>query len=75
MLRQKHYDVSVDVFAAGCVLAELFSGEPLLPGTSETDMIHRLSKLIGCIPTSWQQGFDMGAAIGLTNLPGAMIEP
>ena len=53
MLRQKHYDLAVDVFAAGCIFAELFTGDPLLPGSSETDMLHRLSKLIGCVPASW----------------------
>ena len=75
MLRQKNYGVAVDVFAAGCICAELYTGEPLLPGSSETDMLHRLSKLIGCVPQSWQQGFNMASGIGLTNLPGAMIEP
>ena len=63
------------MFAAGCILAELFSGDPLLPGSSETDMLHRLSKLIGCIPYNWTKGFDMAAGIGLTNLPGALVEP
>lgn len=75
MLRQKHYDTKMDVFAAGCILAELFSGDPLLPGHSESDMLHRISKLIGCVPSSWKPGFDMAAGIGLTNLPGALIEP
>ena len=64
-----------DVFAAGCIMAELFIGEPLLPGSSETDMLHRLSRLIGCVPAKWKQGFDTAARIGLTNLPGALIEP
>ena len=75
MLRQKHYEVSIDIFAAGCILAELFSGDPLLPGTSETDMLHRLSKLIGCVPASWKQGYDMASGIGLINLPGTLVEP
>ena len=75
MLRQRHYSQSVDVFAAGCIFAELFSGDPLLPGQSETDMLHRLSKIIGCVPQSWQQGYSMAQGIGLTNIPGALIEP
>ena len=54
MLRQKNYEIMVDVFAAGCIFAELFTGEPLLPGSSETDMLHRLSRLIGCVPSSWR---------------------
>ena len=65
----------MDIFAAGCIMAELFTGDPLLPGTSETDMIHRLSKIIGCVPASWKPGHDIAVGIGLTNLPGALIEP
>ena len=75
MLRQKNYDTSVDVFAAGCIFAELYTSEPLLPGQSESDMLHRLSRLIGCVPASWKTGFDVAANIGLTNLPGALVEP
>jgi len=75
MLRQKQYDQAVDVFAAGCIFAELFTGDPLLPGSSETDMLHRLSRLIGCVPSSWSQGFEMAAGIGLMNLPGALVCP
>ena len=75
MLRQKNYGLAVDVFAAGCVFAELYTGEPLLPGQSETDMLHRLSRLIGCVPSSWRQGYDIADGIGLTNIPGALTEP
>ena len=75
ILRQKNYGSAIDVFAAGCIFAELYTGQPLIPGTSESDMLHRLSKLIGCVPTSWRYGFDTAANIGLTNLPGAMLEP
>mmetsp|Transcript_26845 Transcript_26845/g.36601 ORF Transcript_26845/g.36601 Transcript_26845/m.36601 type:complete len:88 (-) Transcript_26845:462-725(-) len=37
ILRSTNYDNKVDVFAAGCILAELLNGKPLLPGTSEHD--------------------------------------
>ena len=75
MLRQKNYGTMVDVFAAGCIFAELFTGEPLLPGQSETDMLHRLSRLIGCVPNSWKTGYDIANGIGMINLPGCMNEP
>ena len=32
MLRQKNYDLSADVFAVGCLFAELYMGDPLFPG-------------------------------------------
>lgn len=37
VLRSKNYDQSVDVFALGCIMAELILGRPLFPGFSETD--------------------------------------
>jgi len=38
-------------------------------------MLHRLSRLIGCVPSSWKAGYDVANGIGLMNLPGCMIEP
>ena len=32
MLRQKSYHTTADVFALGCIFAELYTSEPLLPG-------------------------------------------
>ena len=37
VIRSQNYDQSVDVFALGCIMAELFLGRPLFPGSSETD--------------------------------------
>ena len=74
MLRQKKYDFGIDVFAAGCIFAELFSGEPLFPGSSESDMIHRMSKVLGPVPTTWKQGFEVANNIGLTGLPGVQTQ-
>ena len=75
MLRQKLYNKSVDVFAAGCIFVELHTGDPVFPGSSETDMLHRISKLLGSVPATWKQGYEVAQSIGLTNLPGTLIEP
>lgn len=37
ILRSHHYHPVSDVFALGCVMAEMFMGRPLFPGTSEAD--------------------------------------
>jgi mitogen-activated protein kinase 15 len=39
LLGSSSYSPSVDMWAAGCVLAELLSGRPLLPGTSAMDQL------------------------------------
>lgn len=37
ILRSHHYNFNSDIFAAGCVMAELYLGHPLFPGSSELD--------------------------------------
>jgi len=46
------YGSGVDIFAIGCIMAELADGEPLLPGDSETVQLAIMAKVIGPIP-SW----------------------
>jgi serine/threonine protein kinase len=33
----KHYDPSVDIWSAGCILGELLLRKPLFPGTTDID--------------------------------------
>jgi serine/threonine protein kinase len=47
ILRSTTYDGKIDIFSLGCIIAEMYSGDPLLPGSSETDMLFRLANLIG----------------------------
>jgi len=49
-MRQGQYDGKVDIFALGCIMAEMYTGVPLFPGTSEDDMLYRLSNVIGQPP-------------------------
>jgi cyclin-dependent kinase len=41
------YGTAVDIWSVGCVFAELVSGRPLFPGTSEQDELIRIFKLLG----------------------------
>jgi male germ cell-associated kinase len=47
IFKLQNYDCKVDLFAIGCIMAEMYRGDPLMPGTSESDMIYRLANLIG----------------------------
>nr|VDD37666.1 unnamed protein product [Brassica oleracea] len=40
-----HYGVGVDLWSAGCILDELYSGKPILPG--KTEQLHKIFKLCG----------------------------
>ncbi|KAL5712856.1 [pyruvate dehydrogenase (acetyl-transferring)] kinase [Ranunculus cassubicifolius] len=41
------YGEGVDLWSAGCILGELLSGKPLLPGRTEVEQLHKIFKLCG----------------------------
>ena len=42
-----HLHRPVDIWAIGCVLAEMLTGEPLFPGDSDIDQLYQITKLLG----------------------------
>ncbi|EGF76935.1 hypothetical protein BATDEDRAFT_20902 [Batrachochytrium dendrobatidis JAM81] len=42
-----NYDVSIDVWSSGCVMAELMLGQPLFPGESGVDQLVEIIKMLG----------------------------
>jgi mitogen-activated protein kinase 15 len=42
------YTKGVDVWAVGCILAEMIVGKPLFPGTSTLDQLERVLEITGC---------------------------
>lgn len=65
LLRSNVYSSPVDIFALGCIMAELYLGRPLFPGTSESDQLFKICSVLGT-PTSstWSDGLKLGAKIG-----------
>ncbi|KAL1209290.1 putative serine/threonine-protein kinase [Cardamine amara subsp. amara] len=47
LLGSTDYGVTVDLWSTGCILAELFTGKPLLPGRTEVEQMHKIFKLCG----------------------------
>lgn len=47
LLGATHYGVSVDLWSAGCILAELLAGKPIMPGRTEVEQLHKIFKLCG----------------------------
>ncbi|KAE8687416.1 putative serine/threonine-protein kinase [Hibiscus syriacus] len=41
------YGAAVDLWSAGCILAELFAGKPIMPGRTEVEQLHKIFKLCG----------------------------
>ncbi|XP_019431399.1 PREDICTED: probable serine/threonine-protein kinase At1g54610 [Lupinus angustifolius] len=47
LLGVSHYGVAVDLWSTGCILGELYSGRPILPGKTEVEQLHKIFKLCG----------------------------
>lgn len=43
----QHYDTSIDMWSAGCVIAEMIDGEPLFPGENDLDQLYLIQKCLG----------------------------
>ncbi|QCD76412.1 Cdc2-related kinase [Vigna unguiculata] len=47
LLGATDYGTTVDLWSAGCILAELFVGKPILSGRTEVEQLHKIFKLCG----------------------------
>ena len=66
VLGMTHYNSPVDVWAAGCVAAELLLGRPLFPGTSAMAQLYSIAGLLGPPTTAvWPDGARTAAAMGV----------
>ncbi|KAL1123283.1 hypothetical protein AAG570_002369 [Ranatra chinensis] len=43
------YGRPVDIWAIGCILMEMLTGDPLFPGDSDLDQLHRITLLLGIL--------------------------
>nr|CAD7567689.1 unnamed protein product [Timema californicum] len=47
LLHSTTYNSSIDLWAVGCIMAELYTFRPLFPGNSEIDEIFKISSVLG----------------------------
>lgn len=65
LLRSPSYNYPLDIWAVGCIMAELFTMRPLFPGTSEPDQVVKICSVLGT-PTSdqWEDGLRLATQMG-----------
>ena len=62
LLRSTAYNSPIDVFAVGCMMAELFTLRPLFPGSSEADQIYKICSVLGSPSNkTWPNGIKLAA--------------
>lgn len=52
LLNDKHYSESVDIWSAGCVIAEMLLMRPLLPGKDEVDQLQLIHSTVEPLSSS-----------------------
>ncbi|WOG95068.1 hypothetical protein DCAR_0314370 [Daucus carota subsp. sativus] len=73
LLQSLSYTPSIDMWAVGAILAELFTLSPILPGESEMDQLYKICCLLGT--PDWTAFPDCRNTVGLVNVCYSEIMP
>ncbi|XP_034425281.1 cyclin-dependent kinase-like 2 [Hippoglossus hippoglossus] len=63
------YGKPVDVWAVGCLLLEMFTGQPLFPGDSDLDQIYHIIRCFGNLTAHHQELFYRNPVFSGVRLP------
>ena len=59
-LKSNNYNEKIDVWAIGCIMAELYTLKPLFPGIDEFDQINKILKIVGTPEyNEWPEGYAL----------------
>ena len=61
LLCSTNYNSPIDIFAMGCILAEMYILRPLAPGNSEADQLMKLCLVLGTPPADWTEGYQQAS--------------
>jgi len=62
LLRSTMYSAPIDIWAVGCIIAELYTFRPLFPGSSEIDELFKICSVLGTPDKrDWPEGFKLAA--------------
>lgn len=50
LLGSRTYSTTIDIWSIGCIMAEMYTGRPLFPGTTNEDQLRRIFRLLGTPP-------------------------
>jgi serine/threonine protein kinase len=71
MFGLRFYDLAIDIWSAGCIIAEMICGTPLFPGDSDVDQLHQVFRQLGS--PSEDERSSMGDLSGFPNYPSRLF--
>ncbi|XP_011352351.1 serine/threonine-protein kinase dyf-5 isoform X3 [Ooceraea biroi] len=64
LLHSTTYNSPIDIWAVGCIMAELYTFRPLFPGKSEIDEIFKICSVVGTPDKDdWPEGYQLATAM------------
>ncbi|KAH8393160.1 hypothetical protein KR200_003213 [Drosophila serrata] len=64
LLHSTNYGSTIDLWAMGCIMAELYTFRPLFPGSSEVDQLFKICSVLGTPEKNdWPDGYRLAAMI------------
>lgn len=67
LLKSTNYNSPVDIFALGCIMAELYLMAPLFKGNNELEQMFKICSILGSpTPTTWNEGLRLAAQAGFS---------
>ena len=59
-LKSHNYDEKIDIWAIGCIMAELYTLKPIFPGIDEYDQLNKILRITGTPEfNDWPEGFAL----------------
>ncbi|XP_071057401.1 serine/threonine-protein kinase dyf-5-like [Onthophagus taurus] len=81
LLHSTTYTSPIDLWAVGCIAAEVYTYRPLFPGTTETDQLYKICQILGTPDKkNWLEGYQLAGAVGFkfpyfTSTPLSAVVP
>lgn len=64
LLHSTRYSSAIDLWAVGCIMAELYTFRPLFPGSSEVDQLFKICSVLGTPDKNdWPEGYRLSSVI------------
>jgi len=66
ILKSINYSSPMDIWAIGCVMAELYTLSPIFPGNSEIDQLTKVTNILGSPKfNDWPEGYKLIQKLGM----------